>query len=58
MESIKLNESLRFADFELNTQTYRLSRQGRTLKLERIPTEILICLIERKGELVTREGGS
>jgi len=55
MESIKLNESLRFADFELNTQTYRLSRQGRTLKLERIPTEILICLIERKGELVTRE---
>ncbi|PYV53342.1 MAG: hypothetical protein DMG91_17390 [Acidobacteria bacterium] len=30
MESIKLNESLRFADFELNTQTYRLSRCGMT----------------------------
>ena len=55
MESFKLNESIRFADFELDPQTYRLSRQGRTLKLERIPTEVLIFLIEHKGELVTRE---
>jgi TolB-like protein/DNA-binding winged helix-turn-helix (wHTH) protein/Tfp pilus assembly protein PilF len=55
MESIKLNESVRFADFELNPQTYRLSRHRRALKLERIPTEILIFLIEHKGELVTRE---
>src|SRR5262249_25193326 len=55
MESVKLNESIRFTDFELNSQTYRLSRQGRAIKLERIPTEILIFLIKRKGELQARE---
>jgi TolB-like protein/DNA-binding winged helix-turn-helix (wHTH) protein len=55
MESAKLNQSIRFADFELNAQTYRLTHLGRSVKLERIPSEILIFLIERKGELVTRE---
>ena len=55
MESFKLNESIRFADFELDPHTYGLSRQKRALKLERIPTEILIFLIEHKGELVSRE---
>src|SRR5690348_6438061 len=55
MTSVKINEIIRFADYELNPQTYRLSRAGNTLRLERIPTEILIFLIERKGELVTRE---
>jgi DNA-binding winged helix-turn-helix (wHTH) protein len=55
MTSVKINETIRFADYELNPQTYRLSRAGHTLRLERIPTEILIFLIERKGELVSRE---
>ena len=55
MASVNINETIRFADYELNPQTYRLSRAGHTLRLERIPTEILIFLIERKGELVTRE---
>lgn len=55
MASFKLNDSLRFGEFELDPQTYRLSRQGRALKLERIPTQVLIFLIRHKGELVTRE---
>jgi len=55
MASVYLSPSIRFADFELNPQTYRLIRHGRTLKLERIPTEILMFLVEHKGELVTRE---
>ena len=55
MASVNFNQNIRFAEFELDPQTYRLSRQGRPLKLERIPTEVLIFLIEHKGELVTRE---
>jgi TolB-like protein/DNA-binding winged helix-turn-helix (wHTH) protein/Tfp pilus assembly protein PilF len=55
MASVNINETIRFADYELNPQTYRLSRAGHTLRLERIPTEILIFLIERQGELVSRE---
>jgi eukaryotic-like serine/threonine-protein kinase len=42
-------------EFELDTRTYVLRRSGRPLKLERIPMEILLMLLERAGELVTRE---
>jgi serine/threonine protein kinase len=42
-------------EFELDRQTYVLRRSGQPIKLERIPTEILLLLIERAGELVTRE---
>jgi TolB-like protein/DNA-binding winged helix-turn-helix (wHTH) protein/Tfp pilus assembly protein PilF len=43
------------ADFELDTQSYRLLRGGRVLKLERIPMEILLLLVERTGQIVNRE---
>ncbi|MFZ0478622.1 MAG: winged helix-turn-helix domain-containing protein [Terriglobales bacterium] len=47
---------IRFGDdFELDPRSQRLCRAGRVLKLERIPTEILLLLIENKGELVTRD---
>src|SRR5581483_10519127 len=42
-------------EFELDTQTYVLRRSGRALKLERIPMEVLLLLIERAGQLVTRD---
>src|SRR5581483_10161268 len=42
-------------EFELDTQTYVLRRSGRAVKLERIPMEILLLLIERAGHLVTRD---
>lgn len=42
-------------DFELDRGAYALRRSGRTLKLERIPMEILLLLVERRGQLVGRE---
>jgi len=42
-------------DFELDASELELRRFGRTLKLERIPMQILLILIERKGQVVTRE---
>jgi TolB-like protein/DNA-binding winged helix-turn-helix (wHTH) protein/uncharacterized protein HemY len=46
---------LRFGDdLELDRGAYELRRAGRALKLERIPMEILLLLIERRGQLITR----
>lgn len=43
------------SDLELDPRAYELRRSGRRLKLERIPMELLLFLVERRGELVTRE---
>jgi DNA-binding response OmpR family regulator len=40
--------------FELDPRAYELRRSGRALKLEPTPMEILLLLIERRGQLVTR----
>jgi len=50
MGAIRLSESL-----ELDPQAYELRREGRTVRLERIPMEILLLLLERRPALVTRE---
>jgi TolB-like protein/DNA-binding winged helix-turn-helix (wHTH) protein/Tfp pilus assembly protein PilF len=42
-------------DFDLDRRAYELRRAGRPLKLERIPMELLLLLVERHGELVSRE---
>ncbi len=42
-------------DLELDRAAYELRRAGQPLKLERIPMEILFLLVERKGQLVTRD---
>jgi TolB-like protein/DNA-binding winged helix-turn-helix (wHTH) protein/Tfp pilus assembly protein PilF len=48
--------SIRFGDkFELERQSRKLYRDGRLLRLERIPTEVLLLLIEKNGQIVTRE---
>ena len=44
-----------FEDFELDLKRYELRRNGRVLKLEKIPMELLILLVSRNGELVSRE---
>src|SRR5262249_44708197 len=41
--------------FELDLRAYELRRGGRPLKLERIPMELLLLLVQRHGELVSRE---
>ena len=42
-------------DFELDLRVYELRRAGRVLKLERIPMELLLLLIEQRGQLVSRQ---
>src|SRR5579863_9904631 len=49
-QSIVLGEG-----FELDLRPRRLRCRRRVLKLERIPLEILVLLIERPGQIVTRE---
>jgi TolB-like protein/DNA-binding winged helix-turn-helix (wHTH) protein/tetratricopeptide (TPR) repeat protein len=48
------HQTLRFRDFELDLGAYELRRQGRTVRLERQPMELLILLVERRRLLVTR----
>jgi DNA-binding response OmpR family regulator len=38
-----------FDEFELDCNRFELRHNGRTLKLERIPMELLILLLERQG---------
>ncbi len=55
-EPVTNRGSIRFAeDFELDFRAYQLRRSGRVLKLEHIPMEVLLLLIEQRGQLVTRE---
>lgn len=50
-----LNSIFRFDRFEANRESYHLRSDGRTVKLERIPLELLFLLLERQGRLVERE---
>lgn len=44
----------RFGEFELDVTAYALRWQGRRVRIERRPMDLLILLVERRGELVTR----
>src|SRR5215468_994828 len=46
---------IRFGVFELDLRSGELQRQGRKVRLEGQPVQVLICLLENPGELVTRE---
>ena len=46
---------VRFEDFELDLRSYQVRSSGRTLRLERIPMEVLFLLVQQQGQLVTRE---
>src|SRR5512147_763114 len=47
--------SYRFGEFELNGARFELRRKGRSIKLERIPMDLLILLAEKDGDLVSRQ---
>lgn len=47
-------ETVRFQDFVLNVAAYELRRDGRRVRLERQPMELLILLVARRGQLVPR----
>jgi DNA-binding winged helix-turn-helix (wHTH) protein/Tol biopolymer transport system component len=46
---------IRFSTFEVNLQTGELRQRGQKLKLQEQPFQVLAALLERPGELITRE---
>jgi TolB-like protein/DNA-binding winged helix-turn-helix (wHTH) protein len=56
LEPAKIQDLLKFGDdFELDRAAGQLRRSGRILKVERIPMEVLLFLVQQRGQLVTRE---
>jgi class 3 adenylate cyclase/tetratricopeptide (TPR) repeat protein len=49
------SDLVQFAGFELDRGAYQLRRKGRVLRLQRIPFDLLLLLVERPGQLVTRD---
>src|SRR5579862_2603917 len=52
---VPTTRTLRFGLFELDLRSAELWKQGRKVRLEGQPVQVLICLLKRPGELVTRE---
>jgi TolB-like protein/DNA-binding winged helix-turn-helix (wHTH) protein/Flp pilus assembly protein TadD len=46
---------IRFGVFELDLRSGELQKQGRKIRLEGQPVQVLVCLLENPGELVSRE---
>ena len=46
---------VRFDDFVLDFGRFQLSRGGQLVRLEGLPLQLLMFLIDKKGQLVTRE---
>ena len=44
-----------FGPFELDSARYELRRNGEALRIERIPMELLLLLVSRQGQLVSRQ---
>src|SRR5260221_653839 len=55
MQAGQVNPLVRFGAFELDTQTGELRKHGVRLKLQGKPFQILQALLERPGQVVTRE---
>jgi Tol biopolymer transport system component/DNA-binding winged helix-turn-helix (wHTH) protein len=49
------SQEFHFGDFTLDQSRYRLQRGTRLLRLEKLPMELLILLVQRRGELVSRD---
>src|SRR5579862_7448014 len=49
------DKKVRFDDFELDFGRFQLSRSGEPVRLEGLPLQLLIFLIENHRQLVTRE---
>ena len=46
---------VRFADFEINLRAGELRKRGRRIRLQEQPFRVLTMLLERSGEVVSRE---
>ena len=56
--SVSVNFSsriVRFSTFEVNFHTGELRQRGQKIKLQEQPLQVLAALLERPGEMVTRE---
>ena len=45
----------RFGDFELDPSAFQLRQRAQSLKLQRIPMELLIFLVEKEGQVASRQ---
>jgi TolB-like protein/cytochrome c-type biogenesis protein CcmH/NrfG len=55
MSGAPARETLRFGRFVLDVSAYELRRNGRRVRLERQPMDLLILLVTRRGELIPRD---
>ncbi|MGA2356423.1 MAG: winged helix-turn-helix domain-containing protein [Terriglobales bacterium] len=49
------DKKVRFDDFELDYARFQLSCGGAPLRLEGLPLQLLMFLVDKRGQLVTRE---
>jgi DNA-binding winged helix-turn-helix (wHTH) protein len=47
--------SFRFGEFELDMERYQLLHRGFGVKLENLPLQLLMLLVGRRGEIVSRQ---
>jgi DNA-binding winged helix-turn-helix (wHTH) protein len=52
---LRVAGSFRFGDFELDVAAFTLRREGTPVRLEKIPMEVLVLLVEHAGTLVARD---
>jgi TolB-like protein/DNA-binding winged helix-turn-helix (wHTH) protein/Tfp pilus assembly protein PilF len=50
-----LHSHIHFEEFELDVEGCELRRAGRPIRLERLPMELLLLLLQHPGKLVSRE---
>ncbi len=48
-------KKFRFLEFELDFGRFQLCRRGKPVRIETLPLQLLMLLIENPGQLVTRE---
>lgn len=48
-------KKVRFNDFQLDYGRFQLCRRGIPIRLESLPLQLLMFLVEKRGQLVTRE---
>jgi len=49
------NRSLKFAEFVVDPRAGELYRRGKKIKLQHQPMQVLLALLEKPGQIVTRE---
>src|SRR5512143_335224 len=55
MDSRAQSRRVRFGDFEVDLRTAELLKGGRSVRIQEKPFQVLALLLDRPGELVTRE---